>query len=177
MRTNIKNKLTGANNGFTIVELLIVVVVIAVLAAITIVSYNGITNRANESAVEAGASTIQRKAELFASDSSSGKYPTALTDLSADGSKSYYYPTSALVTFPATGAAAVPNATNLPVDSSITKRFLVLKCDGVSGNTANDTQAEITSANITGLQIWYYNANSGNRESLNVGNITDCPQA
>ncbi len=34
--------------GFTIVELLIVVVVIAILAAITIVSYNGITVRAND---------------------------------------------------------------------------------------------------------------------------------
>lgn len=32
--------------GFTIVELLIVVVVIAILAAITIVSYNGIQERA-----------------------------------------------------------------------------------------------------------------------------------
>lgn len=35
-------------SGFTIVELLIVVVVIAILAAITIVSYNGITARAAE---------------------------------------------------------------------------------------------------------------------------------
>lgn len=34
------------SRGFTIVELLIVVVVIAILAAITIVSYNGITARA-----------------------------------------------------------------------------------------------------------------------------------
>ena len=39
--------------GFTIVELLIVVVVIAILAAITIVSYNGIQARANDSAVKA----------------------------------------------------------------------------------------------------------------------------
>lgn len=36
--------------GFTIVELLIVVVVIAILAAITIVSYNGINSRAQASA-------------------------------------------------------------------------------------------------------------------------------
>lgn len=35
--------------GFTIVELLIVVVVIAILAAITIISYNGIQQRAKES--------------------------------------------------------------------------------------------------------------------------------
>lgn len=38
--------------GFTIVELLIVVVVIAILAAITIVSYNGISNRAYDSSIQ-----------------------------------------------------------------------------------------------------------------------------
>lgn len=40
------NKRAEHQRGFTIVELLIVVVVIAILAAITIVSYNGITQRA-----------------------------------------------------------------------------------------------------------------------------------
>lgn len=38
-------------SGFTIVELLIVVVVIAILAAITIVSYNGISQRAKNTEV------------------------------------------------------------------------------------------------------------------------------
>ena len=37
--------------GFTIVELLIVIVIIAILAAITVVSYNGIQNRSQASAV------------------------------------------------------------------------------------------------------------------------------
>ncbi len=37
--------------GFTIVELLIVIVVIAILAAITIVAYNGIQNRAKNTQV------------------------------------------------------------------------------------------------------------------------------
>ena len=37
--------------GFTIVELLIVVVVIAILAAITIVAYNGVIAKTNDAAV------------------------------------------------------------------------------------------------------------------------------
>lgn len=40
-------------SGFTIVELLIVIVVIAILAAITVVAYTGIQNRANDTAVQA----------------------------------------------------------------------------------------------------------------------------
>lgn len=42
------------NRAFTIVELLVVVVVIAILAAITIVSYNGITKSAYNSQVLSG---------------------------------------------------------------------------------------------------------------------------
>ncbi len=42
----------SSNKGFTIVELLIVIVVIAILAAITVVAYNGIQNSANDAAVK-----------------------------------------------------------------------------------------------------------------------------
>jgi prepilin-type N-terminal cleavage/methylation domain-containing protein len=65
MRLTVGNQKTA---GFTIVELLIVVVVIAILAAITIVSYNGITARANESAVKSelsqNAKTISNAANI-----------------------------------------------------------------------------------------------------------------
>lgn len=50
--------------GFTIVELLIVIVVIAVLAAITIVAYNGIANQAKESAVKSDLETGAKQLHL-----------------------------------------------------------------------------------------------------------------
>lgn len=52
------------NNGFTIVELLIVVVVIAILASITIVAYSGIRQNAESSAQKAELSQLQRKIQV-----------------------------------------------------------------------------------------------------------------
>ena len=51
--------------GFTIVELLIVIVVIAILAAITLVSYNGITNRANQSANQSAINNYVKTFQLI----------------------------------------------------------------------------------------------------------------
>jgi prepilin-type N-terminal cleavage/methylation domain-containing protein len=64
-------------NGFTIVELLIVVVVIAILAAITIVSYNGITNRAKATAAQSLVSQIAKKISVYSVDNN-GQYPASL---------------------------------------------------------------------------------------------------
>lgn len=55
-----------SNRGFTIVELLIVVVVIAILAAITIVAFNGVQNRANESALQAEVAQAGKKLSAYA---------------------------------------------------------------------------------------------------------------
>jgi len=65
-------------NGFTIVELLIVIVVIGILAAITIVAYNGIQKRAQFAKVESDTSTAINKLEIFKVDNS--LYPTSVTD-------------------------------------------------------------------------------------------------
>lgn len=51
----------GREHGFTIVELLIVIVVIGILAAITIISFNGISNKARFAAAQSYASQLRQK--------------------------------------------------------------------------------------------------------------------
>ena len=53
------------NNGFTIVELLIVIVVIGILAAITIVAFNGVQKRARDSQRVSDAQGIVKALEQY----------------------------------------------------------------------------------------------------------------
>lgn len=63
--------------GFTIVELLIVIVVIAILAAITIVAYTGIQERARASAAQTAVSQAAKKLDLYFVDNQTYPADTA----------------------------------------------------------------------------------------------------
>ena len=78
--------------GFTIVELLIVIVVIAILAAITIVSYNGIQNRARTASITSALSQAVKKITLWQVDNQNST-PANLSTVGINdgGDVSYQY--------------------------------------------------------------------------------------
>lgn len=77
------NRTIKTTGGFTIVELLIVIVIIGILAAITIVAYNGIQQRASNTATTNAVSEYAKDLQLYATNN--GSYPTPYSCIGAPG--------------------------------------------------------------------------------------------
>lgn len=71
------------SSGFTIVELLIVIVVIGILAAISIVAYNGVQNRARDTQRVQDLRNITKALEAY--KTVTGTYPSAVVTPNAGG--------------------------------------------------------------------------------------------
>lgn len=93
--------------GFTIVELLIVVVVIAILATIVVVAYNGIQKRATAAQYESNAQTIAKKADIFSQET--GKYPTSASSIQYDTTGTSSLPSGLRIAFTTVGTTSMTN--------------------------------------------------------------------
>ena len=121
-------------SGFTIVELLIVVVVIAILAAITIVAYNGIQNRAKNSATQSTAAQISKKISLWQIDNGD-QAPTTLATagIIATSGVNYEYSPS--------GANWCATVTTNGVSYYVSNTSATPKVGGCPGHAQNGTTA------------------------------------
>lgn len=75
--------------GFTIVELLIVIVVIGILAAIVIVAFNGIQNRAHDASVRSDFASARKKIEAYKIQSTTNLYSGASAPWTASTGSSF----------------------------------------------------------------------------------------
>ena len=86
-------------HGFTLIEMLIIIVVLAIMALIVIPHFQGATRRSQESALRANLVQLRKAIEVFQSDT--GSPPAVLQDLVA--------PTGAQLV----GSYSDPNVTKL----------------------------------------------------------------
>jgi prepilin-type N-terminal cleavage/methylation domain-containing protein len=112
--------------GFTIVELLIVIVVIGILAAITIVAYNGIQGRAKVAAMQSNLQQAAKKLETY-KVANNDFYPPDLATAgitAPDGTTYNYQPSADYRSYLMSGTASgmtyrVSNLAQNPVEGSI----------------------------------------------------------
>jgi prepilin-type N-terminal cleavage/methylation domain-containing protein len=76
--------------AFTIVELLIVIVVIGIIAAITVVAYAGVQDKARTNALTSSLAQVSKKMRVWNVDNP-GVYPSSLADIGITNTESITY--------------------------------------------------------------------------------------
>ena len=138
------------NSGFTIVELLIVIVIIGILAAIVIVAYNGIQTTATENSVK---TDLQANLKVMRLAAVGSTYPVPAPSLGLKFNKTYY----------ATGGSNLVYCRNtsnteaaLAVALTSGKKFVASTVNGVTEMTTgwNGTNA-CAWGNVSGGGFYY----------------------
>lgn len=163
----------GRQFGFTIVELLIVVVVIAILAAITIVAYNGIQTRAKDTQMVTAVNEYVKGLKAY--NAEKGNIP-------------YYGVVSCFDGTACWSGASIGAASSMRDDlktvmgsslPSIPSQYSALLAQGTTGDTPNG-------GNYTGYYVLYQHSNTSSCQSIGgarflntqvSGNVRTCRAA
>lgn len=134
--------------GFTIVELLIVIVVIAVLATIVIATYSGVQERARNASRQSDVKNAQKLVEIYKAEN--GSYPATTTNTQANW-----------------------HAADVRTDSNCTNGSS--QSDWIPGITTPLPQSG-TSSGVDGLRGCYLYVSDGSEYVISAWNMVSTPQ-
>ncbi len=138
--------------GFTIVELLIVIVVIGILAAISIAAYTSITARAKTATAQASAKAVKDVAMTF--NGSHGRFPVCKAEFTSG---------VGVTTSPCSGSSTTdPAVAKLPSD--------IIFASSVSASSTPKT-VRVEPHGTTGFTITYWNFTDKAAKSINTGDL------
>ncbi len=133
--------------GFTIVELLVVIVVIGILASIVIVAYNGIQDRAKSATVAGAINAYENMLRVY-SASNGGQFP-------------FPTPYGVLYTSTNTEALCIGSASDFPADSA--NGFLANECSiSTQGGGSRVVFAKFTPTQSLATALAPYASSSSN---------------
>ncbi len=135
---------SATRRGFSLVELLVVIIIIAVLAAIAIPKFVNSGQRSREAALKADLKLYRNAIELFVNDT--GAYPSALSDLTA-------------TTAPASGKDAAGTAKTITASDWKGPYLQSIEKDPLSGSafsysTTSPTVGKVTSSAGSPYDTW-----------------------
>lgn len=182
-------------SGFTIVELLIVIVVIGILAAITIVAYNGVQNRALNTRVQSDIKNVQRIVEAY--NAVNGAYPStgSLSTVRSDGNcsggstQTDWVPSVTEKLPQSQATVGISNSRGCYMYSSDGQSYIITAWNGVSGGPQNSTMyrrlgyREMSNINANAYYCNHTNIGGGATYNTNndyykfsytASNITSC---
>ena len=171
------NLITSSGNankqkGFTIVELLIVIVVIGILAAITVVAYTGIQGNAQSAALKANLTQVAKKLDIAKISDSSSLYPATLQDagLTDTTGLTYTASTAAPATYclTATSTGSTPTSVHIGTAGTPTEG----PCPGHPGTQVADLECPTGYITVPGSSLFGTNAFCAMKyEAKNVGGV------
>ena len=134
--------------GFTLVELLVVVIIIAILAAIAIPKFTNASLRSKESSLRGELKMLRDGIELYKNDT--GGYPAAIGDLQVTSAPANCYnPVSSSLMSIATGTWKGPYVSNVDNDPISNTAFQYTYTSGKVQASTSDPEPAIDGTQYT----------------------------